>query len=206
MRIDLALGLADKSHSQLARFLNTQQSTVNGWIKGGRIPAASSILPICEFTGVSPIWLLSGKEEDLITNDAMELAHAYDKLDKPSQRAIWGYMTAEQRRMEAEVKNTTDIGRKTVTQPFNEEYQAIRFADSFDKPLTDEQLQKTLDEMIAVDEILSDNTQDIRFAASSNKPLTKEQLQRTLDEMLNIEKAVRGNQNVDDDSSEQEQD
>ena len=62
-RILIALEKSNKTQADLARFLSTKSSTITGWIKEGRIPSAASVLPICEFTGVSVIWLLAGDEE-----------------------------------------------------------------------------------------------------------------------------------------------
>lgn len=61
-RISQALALAGKSQADLARFLGTKQSTITGWVKEGRVPSSDVVLPICEFAGISPTWLLTGEE------------------------------------------------------------------------------------------------------------------------------------------------
>lgn len=48
---------------ELALFLGTKPSTVNGWKAENRNPSCDAILPICEFLDVSPTFLLSGKED-----------------------------------------------------------------------------------------------------------------------------------------------
>jgi transcriptional regulator with XRE-family HTH domain len=65
-RILLGLTQSGKNQIDLARYLSTKPSTVTGWIKAGRIPSAASIMPICEFTGVSVSWLLTGEGEMFI--------------------------------------------------------------------------------------------------------------------------------------------
>ncbi|MCL2215445.1 MAG: helix-turn-helix domain-containing protein [Defluviitaleaceae bacterium] len=60
-RILLAFELSGKSPASLAKHLETKQSTISGWCKDGKIPASDKILPICEFLGISPLWLLSGE-------------------------------------------------------------------------------------------------------------------------------------------------
>jgi len=72
-RIQLALVKADKSQSDLARYLNTKSSTVAGWIREGRIPQADVILPICKFTDVSPTWLLSDDESEMRPFETKEM-------------------------------------------------------------------------------------------------------------------------------------
>ena len=72
-RIFEALNVAGKSRAQLARFLGTNESTISGWVKSGRVPLSDVILPICEFTGVSPVWLLSG-EGEVSTSTVQEAA------------------------------------------------------------------------------------------------------------------------------------
>jgi len=62
-RILDALNKSGKNQAELARHLDTKTSTINGWIKGGRVPSAAVIVPICELTNVSVNWLLTGKNE-----------------------------------------------------------------------------------------------------------------------------------------------
>ncbi|MDR3092100.1 MAG: helix-turn-helix domain-containing protein [Clostridiales bacterium] len=66
-RIALALERSGKSKADLARYLATRSSTVENWIKCGSVPAATAIMPICEFTGVSLEWILSEDNETVQT-------------------------------------------------------------------------------------------------------------------------------------------
>jgi transcriptional regulator with XRE-family HTH domain len=87
-RIKQALTTSGKSQADLARFLNTRQSTVTGWVREGRVPSADSIVPICEFTGVSFEWLLTGKGD--ISDESVqerELLNAFRALP-PAGREV----------------------------------------------------------------------------------------------------------------------
>ena len=53
----------------LADYLQTSPSTVNGW-KGSKNPSSVFIIPICEFLGVSANYLLTG--EDAPTANAVD--------------------------------------------------------------------------------------------------------------------------------------
>jgi transcriptional regulator with XRE-family HTH domain len=68
-RILLALEYSKKNQADLARYLSTKSSTVTGWIKEGRTPSAASVVPICEFTGVTVIWLLTGEGEMFVSKE-----------------------------------------------------------------------------------------------------------------------------------------
>ena len=86
-RIKIALDNAGKNQAQLARFLETKQSTVGGWISAGRIPNANVIDPICEFTNVSHAWLLTGNEVKAETTYEAALLGAFRALP-PAGREV----------------------------------------------------------------------------------------------------------------------
>ncbi|UKI15865.1 MAG: helix-turn-helix domain-containing protein [Ruminococcus sp.] len=54
-----------KAHSErsIGIFLGVGSSTVNNWIKLDRSIPSEYIIPICEFIGITPYLLLTGKEE-----------------------------------------------------------------------------------------------------------------------------------------------
>ena len=62
-RVSEALKMSGKTPAELARHLKTGKTTVHNWVNVGRVPASDVIVPICEFTGVSPEWLLTGEGE-----------------------------------------------------------------------------------------------------------------------------------------------
>ena len=78
-RILLALKTTGRTQADLARYLKTSPSTVKGWIREGRVPAADVILPICDFLGVSPIWMLSDDESAIRQKGSKE---ELSKLEK----------------------------------------------------------------------------------------------------------------------------
>lgn len=59
--------LAEKGLKQkdLAAYLNTGASTINGWKSPNRNPSSDMILPICEFLDISCEYLLSGSESKI---------------------------------------------------------------------------------------------------------------------------------------------
>ena len=48
----------------LAEYLHTGSSTINGWKSENRNPSSELIVPICEFLGISCEFLLTGEEHD----------------------------------------------------------------------------------------------------------------------------------------------
>lgn len=57
----------------LADYLHTKPSTVNGWKNTNRNPSCDLIIPICEFLGVSANYLLTGADPATIaTVDPLE--------------------------------------------------------------------------------------------------------------------------------------
>ena len=53
----------------LARALGIQKSTINYTLNNGKDFSASDIMPIANFLGVSPIWLLTGEEQQPIIKE-----------------------------------------------------------------------------------------------------------------------------------------
>ena len=80
VRIQEALEQSGKNRAQLARYLGTKDSTVSGWVIGGRIPLSDAIMPICEYTGVSPLWLLSGISDSSLEPHERQLLDAVHGL------------------------------------------------------------------------------------------------------------------------------
>lgn len=67
------LALKGLRQSDLAEYLGTKPSTVNGWKESNRNPSSDLIVRICEFCGCSYEYLLTGKEglpRDLSEDDA----------------------------------------------------------------------------------------------------------------------------------------
>lgn len=80
----------------LAEFLGTGTSTVNGWKEPNRNPSSELILPICEFLGISTNYLLTGTDNgkstpELNANDK-ELLDLFRQLPERNQIKLIGYV------------------------------------------------------------------------------------------------------------------
>lgn len=81
------------TQKELAENLGVPKSTVNNWIKLNRSIPAEQIIPICEFLGVSPYYLLTGEEPkhtNHLSKDQQELLDKYEKLTEREQGRILG--------------------------------------------------------------------------------------------------------------------
>ena len=83
--------------AKLAEYLGTNQTTVSGWVRGGRSPSFEYIIPICEFLDVDPYLLLTGQAaptaESALSEDRRKLLEYYDLLTEFER----GELTAELR-------------------------------------------------------------------------------------------------------------
>ena len=96
-RIAVALTRAGKTKAQLARYLGTKDSTVGGWINAGRVPYSDVVMPICEFTGVSVDWLLSGEDapdDGRLPKPELALLHAFRGLSPVGQSTALNQVTS----------------------------------------------------------------------------------------------------------------
>jgi len=84
-RILIALNAAGKNQADLARGLKISPTTVKGWVKDGRIPLADMILPICDFLNVSPTWLLSNDDTEIMPKSTK------DELSKSEKSLVSAY-------------------------------------------------------------------------------------------------------------------
>ncbi len=84
--------LAQKKLTQkdLSVYLGVGSSTVNNWIKLDRSIPSEYIIPICEFIGVSPYYLLVGKENSFsLPADEQELLDNYRRLSERDKGRIF---------------------------------------------------------------------------------------------------------------------
>ena len=81
-----------KLQRDLADFLGTGASTVSQWKLPNRNPTVESIIPICEFLGVSPYFLLTGEESSSVdlSDFDLELLQWVHKLKPETQRDFLG--------------------------------------------------------------------------------------------------------------------
>lgn len=84
--------LAQKKLTQkdLSVYLGVGSSTVNNWIKLDRSIPSEYIIPICEFIGVSPYYLLAGKENSFsLPADEQELLDNYRRLSERDKGRVF---------------------------------------------------------------------------------------------------------------------
>lgn len=89
----------------LTRFLGLSTSTTSNWKTKNRNPPAEYIAPICEFLGVSPLFLLTGSENEKVQqpsldNDQLELLSVYDSLDNEGKTIVKSTCYQEKRRLQ----------------------------------------------------------------------------------------------------------
>lgn len=80
----------------LAEHIGSPPATVTGWKEPNRNPSSDLIIPICDFLGISPYFLLTGQEQDGERHMALDpneqsLLSAYRAMTKDQQQRILGY-------------------------------------------------------------------------------------------------------------------
>lgn len=105
--------LNDKGLKQkdLALYLGTKPSTINGWREPNRNPSSDLIVRICEFLGVSCEYLLTGKETSSTTissSDAewLDLIH---QLPAEAQYEFRGEIKGYLKRLNEESNQTHEL-------------------------------------------------------------------------------------------------
>jgi transcriptional regulator with XRE-family HTH domain len=80
----------------LCNAININTSTMTNWKNRNTDPPAKYIIPICEFLGISPYFLLTGKQEDLsidnLSEDEKRLLNMYSLLTDIEKGEILGEM------------------------------------------------------------------------------------------------------------------
>lgn len=68
-RVHFLLKKYNKSQKELADFLNTKTSTINGWKQPNRNPSSDMIVPICKFFKISTDYFLTNNIEEFYENN-----------------------------------------------------------------------------------------------------------------------------------------
>lgn len=77
--------------SELCAYLGINTSTMTNWKNRNTDPPSKYIIPICEFLGVSPYYLLTGKENNQsLPDDEQELLNYYKKLPERERQRLIG--------------------------------------------------------------------------------------------------------------------
>ncbi len=105
-RVIALLKQKNLKQKDLADYLETRSSTVNGWKEENRNPSSDMILPICEFLGVSCEYLLTGEDKGSspLSQDDSEWLMLIHKLPVESRYELKGYA----KRMLAEAATAPD--------------------------------------------------------------------------------------------------
>lgn len=111
--------LSEKHMKQkdLADFLGTKPSTVNGWKEPNRNPSSELIVRICEFLDVSYEYLLTGCEtHNTITSDDAEWLKLIHQLPAEAQYEFRGELKGYLKRFNEEtVAADSSLGKTGTT-------------------------------------------------------------------------------------------
>lgn len=102
----------------LAIYLGTKPSTVNGWKEPNRNPSSELIVRICEFLNVSYEYLLTGKEVStpvISSSDDTEWLSLIHKLPPKAQHEFKGEIKGYLKRLNEESVAADKSFRKTGT-------------------------------------------------------------------------------------------
>lgn len=91
----------------LAEYLNTGSSTINGWKSQNRNPSSDMIIPICEFLDITPEYLLTGEEKsndksNYLSSEDRELLKMIHELPADVRAEIKGEIKGYLKRMREE--------------------------------------------------------------------------------------------------------
>ena len=103
---DLLENSSDKSAAGLCRELGINTSITTGWKKRNTDPPAKYLTRICEYLGISVVFLLTGEHDqnqpESFSQDEIRLIHKYRILDDDGKDAVRGVLLQEQRRVESD--------------------------------------------------------------------------------------------------------
>lgn len=107
------------TQKELANHLSIATSIINNWIKLNRSIPAEYIIPICEFLGITPWYLLTGREKGICNNTPeQELIESYRKLSEFEKGEVLG-----------DIKRRADNAEQVKKPNIRRVYQAARTYD-----------------------------------------------------------------------------
>jgi transcriptional regulator with XRE-family HTH domain len=92
-RIDDILDKRYEGRDALDTMLSIHESTVSSWRKSR--PRADDIYRIAKYLEVSVAWLISGDNEDGLTDDERDLLDSYQRLDDRDRQDIVGLIAVK---------------------------------------------------------------------------------------------------------------
>ena len=103
---DLLENSSGKSAAGLCRELGISTSITTGWKKRNTDPPAKYLTRICEYLGISVIFLLTGEQDqdqiESFSSDEIRLIRKYRLLDEDGKDSVRGVLLQEQRRVESD--------------------------------------------------------------------------------------------------------
>lgn len=92
-RIFQIMKLKNIKNIELAEKLNINKSVVSNWKSRNTNPPSEMIIPICELLNISPIYLLTGKEDlNNLTDEEINLLKKYDLLTEKNKGKVETYI------------------------------------------------------------------------------------------------------------------
>ena len=98
---DLIASTKGKNAAGLCKALDLNTSVTTNWKQRNTDPPAKYIIPICEYLGVSVMFLLTGEDSiprDQYSAEEQELVGLFRELDASGKRIIIGRLEEERRR------------------------------------------------------------------------------------------------------------
>lgn len=93
----------------LAEKLNINKSVISNWKTRNTNPPSEMIIPICELLNVSPIYILTGKEDfNNLTNEEINLLKKYNLLNERNKGQINNFID-ERLNEQNQVKSNKDL-------------------------------------------------------------------------------------------------
>lgn len=101
-RVFELLGESKSQQRKLSQATGISEQTISSWKKRGTDPSAKHIYAIAEFLNISPVYLLTGKEEPKIeiNQDEQELLKIYRCLDRKRKIRVNSFIYDELENME----------------------------------------------------------------------------------------------------------
>ena len=99
---DLLSSIEGKNAASLCKTVGINTSVATNWKQRNTDPPAKYIVPICEYLGVSVMYLLTGEDaqpESSLSEDEQRLIEKYRELDADGKDVVRGTAITEPRRI-----------------------------------------------------------------------------------------------------------
>ncbi len=84
---------SDMSQKKLAAAIGVTSASVSAWRKRDSLPSADLILPICDYLGITPEFLLGGRQnESWLRDDERHFLQNYNKVSDKNKRVLEAFM------------------------------------------------------------------------------------------------------------------